>query len=214
MGGPVHGQERRRLGQPVYLDELPSQVGGDALNGPRRWRGTGDYHPDGPPPRDGLTSAPARLGGVQYRRYHRRRPAHQRHPVLIYPAQDLFAVYFAQDDLFATHTGYGVRHAPTVAMEHRQRVQVNIPVCHRRVPTEGGRVEPAVPVSQLHSLWPGGGPAGVVDAGGHVLVALPLARAMSRRGFGEQGGVGVPVEDDPLFHRHARQRFLEFRVDE
>ncbi len=57
----------------------------------------------------------------------------------------------------------GVRHAPAVAVEHRQRVQVHVAVGHADVPAERHRVDPQVAVGQLHALGARGGAARVVD---------------------------------------------------
>ena len=93
-------------------------------------------------------------------------------PCCVDAAQDLGAVDLAQHDLGHAHGGGGVRHAPAVAVEHRQRVQVDVAVADAGLPAEGGGVEPQVAVGELHALGPGGGAARVVDGGGGVLVGL------------------------------------------
>jgi hypothetical protein len=92
------------------------------------------------------------LGGVEHHVDHRRRAAQQRDAVLVDAAQDLGAVDLAQHDLRHAHAGDRVRHAPAVAVEHRQRVQVHVAVAHAHVPAEGRRVEPQVAVGELHAL--------------------------------------------------------------
>ena len=69
--GPVDGQQRRRLGQPVDLDELPAQLGLDPLDGLRRGRGPGHDDADAVPPRDRPPLWPA---GRPRRRARPRRP--------------------------------------------------------------------------------------------------------------------------------------------
>ena len=54
-------------------------------------------------------------------------------PCCVDPAQDLGAVDLAQHDLLRAHAGDRVRHAPAVAVEHRQRVQVRRRGRSRRV---------------------------------------------------------------------------------
>ena len=67
-------------------------------------------------------------GGVEHGVPDRRRAAHQRHAVLLDPAEDLGAVDLAQHHLRRPEPGHRVRHPPAVAVEHRQRVQVDVAV--------------------------------------------------------------------------------------
>ncbi len=166
----VHGQQRSGLGEAVDLDELPAQLGLDPLDGPGGRRRAGHHHPDRAPARDG--PVPARRG-IEDHGHHGRRSAQQGDAVALDPAQDLRAVHLAQDDVTPTHAGHRVRHAPAVAVELGQRVQVHVPIVHAHVPAEGGGVDPQVAVGQLHALRPRRGAARVVDAGRGVLVAVP-----------------------------------------
>ena len=61
-----------------------------------------------------------------------RRAAHQRHAVALDAAEDLGAVDLADDDVAPAHAGDRVRHAPPVAVELRQRVQVDVAVVDAR----------------------------------------------------------------------------------
>ena len=80
-------------------------------------------------PWPGISPLPL-LRGVEHRVDHGRRAAQQRDAVLVDAAQDLGAVDLAQHDVPAAHAGDRVRHAPAVAVEHRQRVEVDVAVAH------------------------------------------------------------------------------------
>jgi hypothetical protein len=103
--------------------------------------------------------------------------------VLLDAAEDLGAVDLAQDVLGGAHAREREGHAPAVAVEHRQGVEVDVAVVDAGVPAEGGGVQPQVAVRQLHALGPRGGAAGVVDRGGRVLVGGPR-RSERRRNAG------------------------------
>ena len=92
--------------------------------------------------------------------------------MLLDAAQDLGAVDLPQHDLGVAHRGLDVRHAPAVAVEHRQRVQVGVAVGDAGVQAEGRRVEPQVPVGELDALGARGRARRVVDGGGGVLVRI------------------------------------------
>src|SRR3546814_5364205 len=71
---------------------------------------------------------------------------------------------------------------------------------------------PDVAVGDLHALWAGGGPGGVVDCGGGGFVWLPLLR--NRAGGGVE--VGVRAEDefvltlDEIVRASCRERVSEY----
>ncbi len=88
------------------------------------------------------------------------------------PAQDLGTVDLAQHDVLPAHAGDRVRHAPSVAVEHRQRVQVHVAVAHARLPAERRGVDPDVAVRHLHALRARGRAARVVDRRGRVFVGV------------------------------------------
>ena len=113
----------------------------------------------------------------------------------------------------AAEAGDAVDHAPPVAVEHRQRVQVHVPVGHLHVHREGDRVQPDVAVGELHSLRPRGRAARVVDRGGGVLVGLgPWF------GLGvelEQRLVGLGADREPVLRAgHVPEVALELGIDE
>ena len=109
-------------------------------------------------------------GGVEDHGDDGRGAAQQGDAVALDAPQDLGPVDLAQDHLGHAHGGRGVGHPPAVAVEHRQRVQVDVSIGDGGLPAERARVEPQVPVGELHALGAGGGAARVVDGGGGVLV--------------------------------------------
>ena len=210
----VHGEQRGRLGQAVDLDELPAQLGLDALDGLRRRRRAG-HHDAGQPGAGHVLARREALGpGVEDGRDDGRRPAHQGHAVGLDPAQDLLAVDLAHDDLGRAHARHRIGHAPPVAVEHGQRVHEHVPVGDGRVPAEGGRVEPAVPVGELDALGASRRAAGVVDARGGVLVGLPPDRLGAVGGRAEQGLVGDAVQHDAVLGGHVPERLVGLGVHE
>ena len=113
--------------------------------------------------------------------------------------------------MLAAHPGHRVEHAPAVAVELGEGVQIDVTVVHTHVPAEDRRVQPDVAVGQLHPLRASRGAGGVVDGGRRVLVALP--------------GLGLDVElhedrialgaDRPLhLALDVGHRRFEFGVDE
>ena len=107
-------------------------------------------------------------------------------PCSLDPAQDLGAVDLAQDDVLGAHPGDGVEHAPPVAVELRERVQVHVAVVDAHVPAEHRGVEPDVAVRQLDALGAGRRARRVVDGGGGVLVAFPRLAARCRTSSGRR----------------------------
>ena len=103
----------------------------------------------------------------------------------LHATEDLGAVHLAQHHLGDAHAQRCVHHAPAVAVEHRQRMQVHVAIVHPGMPTERGGVQPQRPVRLFHPLGPGGRARGVVDRGGGVLVGLPRLRfAVGQEPFG------------------------------
>jgi hypothetical protein len=126
-------------------------------------------------------------------------------------AQDFRAIDLAQDDVFSTHARDRVDHAPPIAMELGQSVQIHVAVVHAHLPSERRRVDPQIAVRQLHAFRPGGCSAGVVDRRSRIFVGCP------RPGFDAelvQRLVGFGADDETMTRRHPSERFVEFRVDE
>ncbi len=115
--------------------------------------------------------------GIEDHVGHSRRTAHHRDAVALDSPQDLGAVDLAQDDVLRAHARDRVQHAPAVAVELRQRVQVDVAVADAELPPERRRVQPDVAVRQLHALRSRRRAAGVVDRGGGVFVVRPRLRA-------------------------------------
>ena len=180
---PVDRQQRRGLGQPVDLAELPAELGLDPLDRLRRRRCPGADDPVGSV-RAGDRPGPVRRG-VEHGVEHRGRRAHERHAVLLDPPEDLGAVDLAKHDLRHAEPRGRERHAPAVRVEHRQRVQVGVPVADAGMQAEGHRVDPDVAVGDLHALGSRRRAAGVVDRRGRVLVDVgSTAPAHGRTGAG------------------------------
>ena len=135
----------------------------------------------------------------------------QRDAVLLDAAQDLRAVDLAQHDVPAAHPGERVGHAPPVAVEHRQRVEVHVAVGHAGVPAERRRVEPHVAVRELHTLRTGRGATRVVDGGGGVLVGVPRPRLDAEA---QQLVVAVGADHEAVRRLHVGERVVELGVDE
>ena len=168
-------------GEPVDLDELPAELGLDALDRLRRRRRAGDHDPHAPGARHRLararraaaaSSTAAITAGAQLKSVT---------PSASHAPQDLLAVDLADDDLARADGGHGVGHAPAVAVKGRQRVQVDVAVREAEVPAERDGVEPAAAVRELHALGPRGRARRVVDRDGRVLVG-DASRAARRRG--------------------------------
>ena len=98
---PVDRQQRRRLGEPVDLDELPPELGLDPLDRLRRRRRAGHDHAHRPAPGHRPPGRRPRLGRAEDGGHHRGRAAQQRDPVPLDPRQDLLAVHLAQHDVRA-----------------------------------------------------------------------------------------------------------------
>ena len=79
--------------------------------------------------------------------------------------------------MLTAHSGDGVRHAPAVAVEHGQGVEVDLAVVDPALPSEHCGVEPEVAVGHFDPLGAGGGSAGVVDGGGGLFAGFPRLRS-------------------------------------
>ncbi len=206
--GPVDREHRRGLGQTVDLQELPTQLRFDPLDG-AAGRGCPCHHDPGGAAA-GQFTVPLRHrleDGVD----HGRGGAQERHPVAVDPTEDLGAVDLAQRHLGHAHGRRGPGHAPPVGVEHRQGVEVDVTVGDAGVPAEHGGVHPAVPVCELHSLRPGRRARRVVDGGGGRLVGLP------RGGLGAahvQFGVALGSQHVAAGRSDAGQRLVELGVDQ
>ena len=122
--------------------------------------------------------------------------------MLVDPPQDLGAINPALDDLLGSQPDKAEGHAPAVAMEHRQGVQVDVTFPDTCVHGEGHRVDPDVAMGQLHSFGPGGarmsqGHAALIrrgtTAGGLVFLPRPANRLRELPGLTPTRQLTPPV---------------------
>jgi len=151
-----------------------------------------------------------RRSGVEHGRDHGRRAVEERDALGLDAVQDVLAVDLADDHLARAHRRERVGHAPAVAVEGRQRVQVHVALRHRGVPAERDGVEPAAPVRELDALGPRRGAGRVVDRHGRVLVGDAALRPRVRPQ--EEPGVGVPAEHEAVLDAEVPQRGVEVRI--
>ena len=174
LGAPaVHRQQRCGLGEAVDLDELPPELRLDPLDGrvgggapaitmrTRSAPGIGPSH----------VAAASRIALATAGAPH----------ITVTPCCSTRRRISAPSILrmimcWAPMPGDGVEHAPPVAVELRQRVQVDVAVVDAQLPAERGGVQPDVAMGELHALGPRRGAAGVVDGGRGVLVVDPGLR--------------------------------------
>src|SRR6266542_948047 len=211
-GGAVDGQEGRSLGETVDLDELPAQLRLDALDGlRRRWRARDD-HSHSPAPRHLDPLGPARRRRVEHGSDDGGRGIEERHSFRGDPAQDLLAVDLADDDLACPDARDRIRHAPAIAVEGRQGMEVDVAVGHAEMPPERHGIEPEVAVGELHPLGPRGGARRVVDGDGGILVRHLHTglRALAE----EELLVGGGSENEAMLHRDLAQRLVELGIHE
>ena len=71
------------------------------------------------------------------------------------------------------HARDGVDHSPTIAMELRQGMQIDIAIIDTHLPTKGGRIQPQVAMRELNALRACSRATGVVDCGGGIFVGSP-----------------------------------------
>ena len=155
--------ERRGLGEAVDLDELPAELGLDALDGLGRRRRPRDDHAHAPAAGHRRALVAARRCRVEHGGDHRGRAVEERHALGVHAAQDLLAVDLPDDDVAHPHACDRVRHAPAIAVKRRQGVEIHVAVGHRQVPPERDRVQPEVAVGELRALGPRRRPRGVID---------------------------------------------------
>ena len=152
---------------------------------------------------------------------HGRRAAHVRHVLRLEQLPDARRIGRAQAHVRAADGRDGPGEAPAVAVEHRERPQVDRPVAEAIVEDVAQGVEVGAPVRAHDALRPAGGARGVVDRDERVLVVRGAGLHPARVAGGEQVLVGVAwgarvVDPDRLQPREveALQRSDERRVDE
>ena len=116
--------------------------------------------------------------------------------MLFNASKNFGTINFAQNDVASTHAGDAVDHAPAVAMELWQRVQVNITIIDAHLPTESCCDQPQVTMRELHALRSCRGATRVVDGCGGIFIRSP------RLGFdtkAHQNYVGLGTDDEFVF---------------
>ncbi len=131
--------------------------------------------------------------------------------MLVDPAQDLGAVDLAQHDVASTHPGDGVQHPPAVAVELRERVQVDVAIADPEVPAERRGVQPDVAMRDLHAFGPRRRARRVVDGRRRVLIAFPRLRLDAEA---HDLGIGLAPDHESSLALDLGQRIVELRVDE
>ncbi|SHU35286.1 Uncharacterised protein [Mycobacteroides abscessus subsp. abscessus] len=157
----IHRDQRRRLGKPIDLDELPPQLGAHPCDGPRRRGRSGDDDANAITPGNG---PPPTCGGIQYRVDHRWGRTHHGDPVLFDTAQNLVTVDLAQHNVPRSHTRRGVGPAPPVAVKHRQCMQQHIVIAQGRMQPEHNGVDPDIAMSELNTLGVARCARGVIES--------------------------------------------------
>ena len=102
---------------------------------------------------------------------------------------DRISAHLAQAHVRAADGGDGPRGTPAVAVEHRQRPQVDAVLVVPGVHDLGEGVQVGAPVRVDHALREAGGAGGVVERDGSELVR-DRPRQLAPRGPGDQVGVG------------------------
>ena len=117
--------------------------------------------------------------------------------------------------MLAAHAGDGIGLSPTVAVEHRKGVDVDVAVTDRRVPPERHRIRPGVAMGDLHALGARRGSGRVVDGGAGVLVGFPRGRlGLISTQRCEERSVGDTVERDEVFDLDVLHHVVLFRIDQ
>ena len=169
----IHCEERCSLGEPINLYELPPEFSFNTFNGACWGWGTGHNN----------TYAPATWNFprpccccIENHVCYCRCTTQHSDAVLVDTSQNFSAVYFAQNNVFATHCGHRINHAPTIAMKLRKCVQVNIAIIHTKLPTKGCRVHPQVAMRELNTLRASSGATGVVHRCSGIFIWCPSFR--------------------------------------
>ena len=210
--GTVHRDQRCRLGQAIDLDELPAEFGLGALDRARRRGSARDDDPDAAATGNRATGVglPRRCG-VEDHVEHRRGAAHEGDAVFLDTPEDLGTVDLADDDVLGAHPGDGIEHAPPVAVELGERVQVHVTIAHAHVPAEDAGVQPQVAMRELHAFRARGGAGGVVDRGRGVLVGLPRLRFHAES---HHRRVGVGADDQLVLALDVGHRVGQLGIDQ
>ena len=133
--------------------------------------------------------------------------------MFLHSVEDLRTVNLAQHNVFAAHAGDCVGLTPPIAVEHRERMNVRVPITDAGMPPKCQRIGPRVAMGDLYTLRARRGARGVVDRCGGVLVWFPcggLRLAIAERC--KQCGVVDPVEHNHVLNCHVFDHVVLLRV--
>ena len=219
----VEGVRTVGLGHAVDVHDPRSQL---AHPGDHRWARRGTGHG-----RDQLPAERVRLRGTGDQRQYRRRAVEMGHPLVVEELPDHVGAYRPQAHVRGADRGDRPRCAPSVAVEHRQRPQVDALRVQPLVDDLAQRVEVRAAVGVHHALGRAGRPRGVVDRDQALLVVDRPGQRLIRAAFQElvvgevreRGGVrwgraegivdGHDQRDAPQPVQHRGQRGQVLGVD-
>ena len=211
------------LGHPVDVHDPRSQL---AHPGDHRWARRGTGHG-----RDQLPAERVRLRGTGDQRQYRRRAVEMGHPLVVEELPDHVGAHRPQAHVRGADRRDRPRCAPPVAVEHRQRPQVDALRVQPLVDDLAQRVEVRAAVGVHHTLGRAGRPRGVVDRDQALLVVDRPGQRLIRAAFQElvvgdvreRGGVrwgraegivdGHDQRDAPQPVQHRGQRGQVLGVD-
>ena len=126
---------------------------------------------------------------VEDRAQHRRRHAGEGHLLALDQAEDLGGVDGAQHDVRPAHSGERVDAAPAVAVEHRERPELDVLVADAEMGDQVVGVQVTVAVREHHALGARRRPRGVVERHDATLLARDEGRRLG--GLGRDPGVEI-----------------------
>jgi hypothetical protein len=158
---------------------------------------------------------------IEQRRHHDRRAAEMGHPVALDRVIDRRSAHLAQADMGARHHRDGPRKAPAVAVEHRQRPQIDGMPAHAAGEHIGDREQIGAAVVIDDALRVSGGAGRVVEAdrvplvGWHLPGEIGIALLEKRlvldgsQALAGTGIFGIVVIDDERLRLRERERLLD-----
>ena len=143
LSNTIDTQQRRGLSEAIDLDELPSKFTLYFFNRGGRRRGTCHHNADATS--TGNWPVPSRRC-IKNHADHRRGSTEKRDPIVLYASKNLCAVDLPQDDVLASHSRDAIGHAPPIAVELGQRVEIDVTIINPRVEREQRGIQPKISV--------------------------------------------------------------------